>query len=494
MVASTTISTSAVYKSDPRLPSGWTMLDKGRKTYFKTKGGKFVKNSRKLLAEMWIDGGCSELQLSFVRDGLAGEGWKITSNLPKHWMFKQYTHKIEGVDSDVLYLLSPKGVIFRSKKSLRTYCSDEGLGEKDLDQIMTFKPEYFNEPKKLVYPDENWLFDSECVPEGWKFKRYTFNSKLLKRVEVVVHYLSPDCTILRGRKQVYDYMVESNTFNVPDFQKFHFNKNSQTEVGKPKVINWGEWEEAEGLHQGWKVREGQYKFQKKVQYISPCHRIFNSRLRVISFLKHTADVDAEPLVSKRLLHRYGGQMSSWEEWRSNYIPCLPGWMFSIGQSNMKRRIRYMSPGGTVFLSRGNLIRFLTKNNLRTSQQLMTLKKLLKTNQAKHFDELRKNDKFIKNFEADFNYLLFLKIRYENDSGDEISADKLPYGWKKKLINGVDYFRDPSKLHVFNSRQLVVEHLRGNRLLCTEGMIKDILEDSEPDSDLSESEFEDNEEE
>ena len=125
---------------------------------------------------------------------------------------------------------------------------------------------------------------------------------------------------------------------------------------------------------------------------------------------------------------------------------------------------------------------------------MTLKKLLKTNQAKHFDELRKNDKFIKNFEADFNYLLFLKIRYENDSGDEISADKLPYGWKKKLINGVDYFRDPSKLHVFNSRQLVVEHLRGNRLLCTEGMIKDILEDSEPDSDLSESEFEDNEEE
>ena len=142
------------------------------------------------------------------------------------------------------------------------------------------------------------------------------------------------------------------------------------------------------------------------------------------------------------------------------------------------------------MSRGPLIRFLMKNKMRTAEQLFTLKKLLKTNQAKHFEELRTNDKYIKNFDADSNYLLFLKIRYNNQNVMEVAEEKLPEGWKMKLINGVEYFKDPTGEHVFNSLKLVVEYLRSNRLELREDKLKDILEDIESDSDLSESELED----
>ena len=73
---------------------------------------------------------------------------------------------------------------------------------------------------------------------------------------------------------------------------------------------------------------------------------------------------------------------------------------------------------------------------------------------------------------------------------EVAEENLPEGWKMKLINGVEYFKDPTGQHVFNSRRLVVEYLRGNRLESKEDMLKEILDDSEVDSELSESELDD----
>ena len=89
-----------------------------------------------------------------------------------------------------------------------------------------------------------------------------------------------------------------------------------------------------------------------------------------------------------------------------------------------------------------------ENGLKSKDQLIILKKQLKTNQNLPVRDLLTNDKFIKNFDADTNYLEFLKIRYENESYrdiPEVADPKLPYGWVKKKINGVDYFRDPSGL-------------------------------------------------
>ena len=124
-----------------------------------------------------------------------------------------------------------------------------------------------------------------------------------------------------------------------------------------------------------------------------------------------------------------------------------------------------------------------------------MKRLLKTNHRMPFGELRKNDKFIKKFDVDWNYLEFIKIRYENQSHDHIPEmidPKLPLGWKKKHINGVDYFKDPSGSFVFNSRKLVVDHLKNHCYDMSEDQLLSILEDSETESDLSDDIAEDSE--
>ena len=79
----------------------------------------------------------------------------------------------------------------------------------------------------------------------------------------------------------------------------------------------------------------------------------------------------------------------------------------------------------------------------------------------------------------------MKIRYENQEDiPEYPAKKLPLGWKKKLINGVNYYKDPSGKIVFNSLKLVADYLR----LSDEDLVS-IMEESDTESDLSESESE-----
>ena len=334
-------------------------------------------------------------------------------------------------------------------------------------------------------------------------KRYTYNSGATHKTEEVYHYLTPDNIIVRGKKQVHDWMLRNNSYSSEDFALFHFNKKEKSLLasgaGRPSVVNWSQWTQAQDLPEGWLVRYGTYKYQKKVQYKSPMEQIFLSRFKVVKFLK-SGEKDAPPsqssLRAKMMAMKGSGVIRTiWDEWRDDDIPCLPGWQFSIGRKDTKRKIRYKSPTGQVFQSRGPLIRYLHENGLKGKQQLITLKKLLKTNQSKQFEELRTNDKFIKNFAPDWNYLLFLKLRYENQEDiPEYPDAKLPLGWKKKLIHGVEYFKDPTEKFVFNSRKLVVEHLKSTNYDLSDEDLVAIMEESDSESDLSESEEDDSEEE
>jgi len=179
----------------------------------------------------------------------------------------------------------------------------------------------------------------------------------------------------------------------------------------------------------------------------------------------------------------------WAEWRTDNIPCLPGWQFSVGREDNRRKIRYKSPEGRVFHSRGPLIRYLYENNLKKKQQLKTLKRLLKTNQGLRFEESRRNDRFIKHLDVDWNFLLFLRQRYDNHVDLPESIDpKLPEGWRVKNINGVEYFKivDESGPHVFNTRRLVVNYLRQRKFGVADDDLMDILEESDAESELTES--------
>ena len=492
------------YTGDPKLPPGWTFFrNKEGSMFYRDAAGRFLKNRRNVLAEMFQHSDqYSDSQRQYIRDGLQEEGWHYHAELPKYWMYKQYTHKIEGVDTDVLYHLSPDGTIYRSKKKIQKSWVELGLSKAELQRLVEFRPaEIGSTGRTLEEPDESWYHDPAAVPAGWKMKRYTYNSGSTHKTEEVFHYLTPDSTIVRGKKQVHDWMLRNSCYNSDDFGLFHFNKKEKSfsgSSGRPTVVNWSTWAPAKDLPEGWTVRYGSYKYQKKVQYKSPNEQIFLSRFKVIRFLK-SGGADMPPsrklLQQRRLQRSNGAPRTLWDEWREDDIPCLPGWQFSIGRKKTKRRIRYKSPCGKVFQSRGPLIRYLHENNLKGKQQLITLKKLLKTSQSKQFEDLRTNDKFIKNFTPDWNYLLFLKVRYDNQEDiPEVQDYKLPHGWMKKDINGVEYFKAPGGKYVFNSRKLVVEHLRRTNFDLSDEDLVSIMEDSDSESDLSDSETEESESE
>ena len=160
----------AVYLTHPCLPLGWTFYDNEKgQVFFRNSVGKFIKNRRYALQEMLAVGGnlnaqgandkFSEKEITFIRDGLTFEGWRYAEpegRLPFAWLFKTYTHRIEGVDTDVMYLLSPNGSIVRSKARLKRDFRQLGVSEADLVKLLEFKPEDFHGPddvKTLENPD-----------------------------------------------------------------------------------------------------------------------------------------------------------------------------------------------------------------------------------------------------------------------------------------------------------------------------------------------------
>ena len=78
-------------------------------------------------------------------------------------MFKQYTHKIEGVDTEVLYHLAPNGIIFRSKKKIIKNATELKLSKSDLKKIQDFKQDEKKQVlgRTLESPDDSWFYDAE---------------------------------------------------------------------------------------------------------------------------------------------------------------------------------------------------------------------------------------------------------------------------------------------------------------------------------------------
>ena len=96
---------------------------------------------------------------------------------------------------------------------------------------MEFKPGNTETQRRVEEPDSDWECDEHCPP-GWRRKKYSYKSGITKKIEQVFHYLTPDNTVVRGKKQVSDYMKNTGTFNPEDFGKFHFNS-----VKKDKTVD-----------------------------------------------------------------------------------------------------------------------------------------------------------------------------------------------------------------------------------------------------------------
>ena len=351
------------YKSDVKLPYGWKYCVNNNKTYYKVKlfwlllsqeevlilrffqdaEGKFMKNRRNVLQAMTAKGGFKEAEVRYIRDGLVNEGWRYHQQLPIDWMFKMYTHKIEGLDTNVLYTLSPEGTIYRSKKMLmkKGEAGELGVNTKDLLLLLNFKPEGYQETKTVSDPDESWIYDPECVPEGWKMRKYCFNNLKSSRVEEVFHYLTPDNTVLRGKKHVYNYMLDTETFNQEDFNKFHFSKreppvrkarqsSGEERVKRKRMASggegrkeegeegkcWAPWTEAQDMPAGWLVRYSTSGGTVQAQYLSPDQQVFNTRTKAARYVKYQGHEMRETKVNNRLIESRlsGARRTTWDPW------------------------------------------------------------------------------------------------------------------------------------------------------------------------------------
>ena len=125
--------------------------------------------------------------------------------------------------------LSLDGTIYRSTLN---------LSKADLQKILEFKSGEKGPTavRTLDDPDDSWYYDPECVPQGWKMKRYTYNSGATHKQEEVYHYLTPDNTIVRGKKQVHDWMLKHSCYNSEDFGLFHFNKKERGQAGGLRAV------------------------------------------------------------------------------------------------------------------------------------------------------------------------------------------------------------------------------------------------------------------
>ena len=118
-----------------------------------------------------------------------------------------------------------------SRIKIKRSAKELNLSNSDLQLLLDFKVEESDEPKKLENPDGEWYFDEACVPNGWKMKMYSYNSKLNNKVLEVFHYLTPDSLVLRGKKQVYDYMVKNIFKDVDRYP--HVRVGVSAQVGLP---------------------------------------------------------------------------------------------------------------------------------------------------------------------------------------------------------------------------------------------------------------------
>jgi hypothetical protein len=170
----------ALYKekaaTPPSRPAGPSIYDNGKGIVsFRTAQHKFLKNRRLALGEM--EGrGFTGAQVAFIRDGMVLDGWNYHDNLPARWMYKQYNHKIKGVDKDVVDYLAPNGTNMRSKKSIKDRQVELGLGAADLQKLIDFWPSGFQENRILENPDSSWVHVAELLPAGWKLRKYNYNN------------------------------------------------------------------------------------------------------------------------------------------------------------------------------------------------------------------------------------------------------------------------------------------------------------------------------
>jgi len=415
--------------SDPRLPLGWTV--NWSVPHIRLGTGRLIKGWAGIL-EMCVEAGLDPKLIQFIRSGLTKDGWLSSDLLPVDWAYKKYRHTITGIPKDALILCTSDGKKYRSvKKALKDH---QSLTVAETDNLS----EWFRKTRadfSSISADEanciQWSTETSGVPQGWKYKCYSSFAKRQNKTILVHLYLTPGGKVIRGHRLLSEYLVQ-NGLHTQLFDQFALLK-------KPRVTE-------------------------------------TSRKNSVPRAPKSKNVAAAVQADESMLR-----------WRDFDHSLLKDWKFKmlfLG-STAPVSIHYMSPCGRVFKSRGPAIRFLLEERNLSYGQATYLKNIMKLRQT-NVCQLKKNDAYLKTVPTSQNLLIFLKQRYLNSGEEEKEDSMFPPNWRKKIINGVEYIRNPEG-NVFNSRKLATDHMRASPDYSQTEVLRMAMDDPDSESELSDEE-------
>jgi len=374
--------------TEEKLPHGWRVSELLNTTNFQLPGGQVLRGRHSALVHMIKNvNSYTQDEIDSMRMSLTKEGWNEDKNLPFLWRYKTFVTKYEAVKKTVCMFISPKGVVFRSKKKIRL--NDDPsleLSSEDKAKIQAFQPDLPDQPPtEILDPGDDWEYDPQCLPKGWRKKQFQFQCKKLGRMKKYCNYLSPDNLAFRSKKAVLEYMEAKGTYSEEDKEKFLLIVKKTGVIRTTSRSTEASWILGDPtLPAGWKIRTnpwGKNKEKGRQTFRSPCGQFFMSRRSVMAFMEEKGTYGPEEfnIVRGGLKFKRKEKIDNGEddEWKFG-DPTLPdGWRIKEHIWSSQVRQSFLSPCGESFNSRKGVMGFMTEQGTYTEADFDKVKSGLK---------------------------------------------------------------------------------------------------------------------
>jgi len=394
-------SQSSQFKEREGLPAGWRsrVTASGREFIISPAGRQFL-GQRQALAHMVAEGGAEEVVA--MRAYMARAGWEASPHLPEGWIYQTRTNRLEDKR-----IISREGIHFTSYSSAKQFlANNENYNETDLENLSHLANErasdnrkvqqeweekeglphgwkvklsqggkkYFLTPDaqsligsraalqhmiknhfspsdveamKKVMEDDGWI-RSEHLPAGWIYRDTSRSSTTGTQI------ISQEGVVFESQISAREYMESSEAFTATDMEKFDL---FSEEKSSRRRMNQQEWEEKEGLPQGWKVKlsQGGNRY-----FLTPGGQsLIGSRVALQHMIKNQfSPCDVEAM--KKVMEDDG--------WiRSEHLPA--GWIYRDTSRSSTTGNQIISHDGVVFESQTSAREYMESSEAFTATDM-----------------------------------------------------------------------------------------------------------------------------
>merc|ERR1719470_263508 len=343
------------------LPDGWKMKQTKKNTFLMDRGGelfksfieaaKFIETYAQYFTQEDVDkvnrlARVNQPSNSGPRVGLSDSGWvEGDPTVPRGWKTKNGNGKGRR-------LMSPDGLVFKSRRSALELLVRSGAPEELLDQMRT------------SLSHEGWV--KMEIPQGWMCRA---------RSSYGYHFLSSEGLIFRSKGQAFEHLAKSGLLTEENRMNIEMLKG----VGKDNNPSQRSYVKRERPPQriapdvtwilgdptvpdGWRVKEAVQHGKTFKMLLSPQGLSFRNRRQAVSYMvKNNFSPEETDEIRSTLVH---------DGWKEDAL--LPStWRFKA-----KRPFLYCSDQGKVILSHVNAIRKMRSSENYSTEMLNDLKRFI----------------------------------------------------------------------------------------------------------------------